>query len=396
MAATPKLIDFANAVIWTPPHAAGPEAQAVQLLRREVVRRTLIRWPDAPEGGATEVGTAARPQIRIGSLAALEGVDDPAAQALRAVGGPEQAEGYHVQVGSEQGAPVVSIVGRDARGVLFGVGHLLRHLRMGRNHVALPADLDVATAPAYPLHGHQLGYRDKTNSYDGWDLAQWEQYICDLAVFGANTIEIMPPRSDDNLESIHFPLPLLETMAGVSALADKYGLDLWIWYPALDADYTDPATVDFALKEWGEIFALLPRIDAIMVPGGDPGHAPPAVLMALLEKQTQNLHRTHPNAQMWVSPQGYSDAWMNEFVGFLSEGLEAPATVHCAVVDSLPKRGFQNRKPRFICSLGVTASARAWRSPHRSSCPQSRRGCPRPARALCQTSSRHACSWAAP
>ena len=160
-----------------------------------------------------------------------------------------------------------------------------------------------------------MAYRDKTNSYDGWDLPQWEQYICDMAVFGTNAIEMIPPRSDDLPDSVHFPRPILEMMTGVSAIVDEYGIDVWLWYPALDEDYTDPATVEFALKEWAEVFAALPRIDAIMVPGGDPGHTPPGVLMALLEKQTANLHRFHPHAEMWVSPQGYSDVWMAEFLG---------------------------------------------------------------------------------
>ena len=43
---------------------------------------------------------------------------------------------------------------------------------------------------------------------------------------------------------------------------------------------------EFALKEWGEVFRQLPRIDAVFVPGGDPGHTQPKYLMALLEKQT--------------------------------------------------------------------------------------------------------------
>ena len=32
-----------------------------------------------------------------------------------------------------------------------------------------PTELNVTTAPKYPLRGHQLGYRPKTNSYDAWD-----------------------------------------------------------------------------------------------------------------------------------------------------------------------------------------------------------------------------------
>ncbi len=44
----------------------------------------------------------------------------------------------------------------------------------------------------------------------------WEDYIRDLAVFGVNAIELIPPRSDDKRDSVHFPRPPLEMMAGVS------------------------------------------------------------------------------------------------------------------------------------------------------------------------------------
>ena len=71
------------------------------------------------------------------------------------------------------------------------------------------------------------------------------------------------------------------------------------------------------MKEWGEVFAKLSRIDAVFVPGGDPGHTRPSVLMALLEKQTQNLHRYHPKAQMWISPQSFNQAWLDEFIAIL-------------------------------------------------------------------------------
>jgi hypothetical protein len=164
-----------------------------------------------------------------------------------------------------------------------------------------------------------LGYRPKTNSYDGWTLALWEQYLRDLAVFGANAIELIPPRSDDDADSPHFPLPPLETMVGMSRLADEYGLDVWIWYPAMDQEYGDPAVVEAALREWQEVFRALPRIDAVFVPGGDPGHTRPRHLMALLEKQTESLRRHHPNSGMWVSPQSFDQEWLEEFLQILSE-----------------------------------------------------------------------------
>src|SRR5207244_10925363 len=191
-------------------------------------------------------------------------------------------------------APAVFVVGNDARGVLFGVGRLLRELHMTRGKVTLAGPLEITSAPKYPLRGHQLGYRPKTNSYDAWDLPQWEQYIRDLAVFGANTVELIPPRSDDDTDSPHFPKPPMEMMIGMSRLLDEYGMDVWIWYPAMDEDYSDAATLAFALEEWGEVFRQLPRIDAIFIPGGDPGHTHPRILMSLLAKQAPVLHRSHP------------------------------------------------------------------------------------------------------
>jgi hypothetical protein len=139
--------------------------------------------------------------------------------------------------------------------------------------VTLDDEFSSNTAPHYPLRGHQLGYRPKTNSYDAWDLATWEQYLRDLVVFGCNAIELIPPRSDDAASSPHFPRPPMEMMIGMSRLADEYGLDVWIWYPAMDKDYSDPKTVEFALEEWAEVFKKLPRIDAVFVPAAIRAHA---------------------------------------------------------------------------------------------------------------------------
>jgi hypothetical protein len=185
---------------------------------------------------------------------------------------------------------------------------------MAKERVALPNSLDITSAPKYKLRGHQLGYRPKTNAYDAWSVPMWDQYIRDLAVFGTNAIELIPPRSDDAPDSPHFPLPPMRMMVEMSRIAEEYGLDVWIWYPAMDRDYSDPKTVEFALNEWGEVFKALPRIDAVFVPGGDPGHTRPKYMLALLEKQADNLRRYHPRAQMWASPQSFNEAWVNEFL----------------------------------------------------------------------------------
>jgi len=141
----------------------------------------------------------------------------------------------------------------------------------------------------------------------------------DLAVFGTNSIELIPPRSDDADDSPHFPLPKMRMNAEISRIANEYGLDVWVWYPAMDKDYSDPKTVELALNEWAEFFKRMPRLDAVFVPGGDPGHTQPKYMFALLEKQTQNLHRYHPNAQMWMSPQGFNKEWMDEYYALVNQ-----------------------------------------------------------------------------
>ncbi len=294
-----------------PGGASKAERNAVRMLIEETERRSGVRWevrdrwPEAGDGVVIAVG-------RDSALAEA----DPRLKSWLARGpGPRGSEGY--RIGIEAGDRCVLISGNDARGVLFGVGRLLRELKTSRGQVALPRDFRVATAPRLALRGHQLGYRPKTNSYDGWDLDQWERYIRDLAIFGANAIELIPPRSDDDATSPHFPRPPLEMMGGMSRLADDYGLDVWVWYPALDRAYDDPKKVAIAVEEWSSVLAGLPRLDAVFVPGGDPGHTRPRVLMSLLEKQAESIRRRHPKAQMWVSPQGFDREWLDEFLTIL-------------------------------------------------------------------------------
>jgi hypothetical protein len=305
-------MDLTHAVIVTPAGLSNPEKKAVAMLADEVEKRTQIRWRHSTTWPAEMV-----PVIAVGQETPLRELAKVAGRKIGLASSKLLAEGFHIQTDHGKGSPVIWIAGSDPRGVLFGVGHLLRKLHMEKHKTTLLANYQVTTAPHYPVRGHQLGYRPKTNSFDGWTLALWEQYLRDLVIFGANAVELIPPRSDDDADSPHFPLPPMEMMVGMSQLCADYGLDVWIWYPAMDSDYSDQKTVAFALKEWGQVFEKLPRIDAVFVPGGDPGHTRPRYLMDLLEKQTKVLQRHHPRATMWVSPQSFNRVWMDEFLDIM-------------------------------------------------------------------------------
>jgi hypothetical protein len=277
--------DFKDAVVVLSPAATTPQKKAAQMLVEEIEKRTQLRLKIA------NVAPASGRTISLG------------------LGVNSKPESFTVTSAIDR----IVVTGGDDRGVVFGAGYLLRQFHMARQKLELEPNLNVTTTPAYRIRGHQLGYRPKTNAYDAWSVPMWEQYIRELAIFGVNTIELLPPRTDDADDSPHFPLPKIEMMVEMSRIANEYGLDVSIWYPAMDKDYSDPATVDFATEEWADVFRRLPRIDAVFVPGGDPGHTQPKQMFALLQKQTANLHKFHPKAQMWLSPQGFTKDWREEF-----------------------------------------------------------------------------------
>ena len=117
-------------------------------------------------------------------------------------------EMYAIHTGSDGSGHWITIAGSDERGVLFGVGQLLRLIDFDRQTATVQRSrLPTRSSPKYPLRGHQLGNRPKTNAYDAWTAEMWDQYIRDLAVFGTNAIELIPPRSDDEPDSPLFPSP---------------------------------------------------------------------------------------------------------------------------------------------------------------------------------------------
>jgi len=294
---------------------------AADMLADEVEKRTRITLDVV-----TEMPCDSQVAIVIGTETELarKSYDPPSGLSV-----PQKADAYSVWVDlAKRSAATVCTAGYDDRATLFAVGRLLRVLNMTRDTLSLSSETRIATAPRSALRGHQFGYRPKTNSYDAWNIAMWEQYYRDMVVFGMNAIELIPPRTDDDDDSPHFPKPQLEMMVLMSQLAEDYGLDVWIWFPAMDDDYTDKATVDSAIAEWGEVFRSLPKINAVFVPGGDPGDTHPAVLLGFMEKQKKNLNKYHPNAQIWISPQGFDwksrrKGWMDSFINIMQKDQPA-------------------------------------------------------------------------
>ncbi|MFL6450369.1 MAG: hypothetical protein ACJ746_22215 [Bryobacteraceae bacterium] len=317
--AIPGEFNLATSVIVGADNATLREKKALAALSEEIEKRSQLRVPVQ----TAKTSKPAEFTIYAGTRQSARTLGSRAAAAISPAASLA-SDGYSISSGQDANGRWISIIGADERGLLFGVGKVLRNGVFGREKATLNVEhVTGSTSPKYPLRGHQLGYRPKTNAYDAWDVPIWDQYIRDLAMFGTNAIELIPPRSDDEPDSPHFPLSPERMMIEMSRICDEYGLDVWIWYPAMDPDYADPATVESALKEWEHFYQVLPRIDALFVPGGDPGHTEPRAMLAFLEKQKASLRRYHPKAQMWMSPQGFREAWMNDFFHIIEDSHTA-------------------------------------------------------------------------
>ena len=187
-------VDLRECMVVLSSSASVRESKAAQVLVEEAAKRCGISWSVASSGkqvARVTIYLATRQSIN--ALPARNVVPEVALRGLK-------PDGFLLRSGQGAGGQWITVFGADERGLLFGVGKLLRLIDFSRQQASLAAaPLNMVSNPEYKLRGQQLGYRPKTNAYDGWSVEMWDQYIRDLAIFGNNAIELIPPRSDDLL-----------------------------------------------------------------------------------------------------------------------------------------------------------------------------------------------------
>lgn len=307
-------VDLSKAVIWADEVKNVSLAKPVQVLKEEVQKRTslqletAIKQPEENQQAIYLVTTERVSKLPKEIRNLVQQLPEPG------------EEGFKLLL--LQNTSSIVIVGKNARSVLYGVGRLLRKSTMHHGVFSAPADLSISSSPKYPIRGHQLGYRPKTNSYDAFTAKQFDQYIRDLALFGANSIEIVPPRTDDDDTSVHMVTTPAKMMMEQSRIAKSYDMDVWMWYPNMGSDYTHRDSLRTEMQERLEVFAALPRLDHVFVPGGDPGDLEPDVMFKWLSTVSVALKQYHPNAKIWVSPQVFrpNQKWFDDFFKHANAG----------------------------------------------------------------------------
>lgn len=284
-------VDLTDATVVVNPGASPTaEAKASEVLTEEVFKRTGLDWPTTP--GMPAAGTV---------IAITSERDATTA-----------SEGYTLFVEDTGARTVVWVLGNDSRGALFGTGALLRALEWRLGSAVLPESINVATAPTYPIRGHQLGYRNTNNTCDAWDKPTYEQYIRELVVFGANTIENVYALNPG--ASPHFTTTMEQMHINLSSICADYDLDYSLWAP-VETMLPGSAATELAAQE--ALYKKLPRLDAVFVPGGDPGKNDPLEVLHYLEDLALLLRSYFPNAELWVSNQKFEPEDNDAFFHFL-------------------------------------------------------------------------------
>ena len=223
-------------------------------------------------------------------------------------------EGYRLFHEAKNGKNIIWIIGADTRGILYGIGKLLRISEMTEKQATLTNGIDISTSPEYPIRGHQFGYRNTANSWDAWTVEQFDQHFREQILFGANCFENIPFSG----QSVHMKLPYEEMGVRLSEICDKYDADYWVWTPA-SFDLKDRKLRLEALKTHEAFYQSLPRLNGVFFPGGDPGDNHPSDVLPFLEELSVILYKYHPQATMWISLQGFEQEKVKYFFDYLNE-----------------------------------------------------------------------------
>lgn len=321
------------------PGVAHASALAARVLVEELARRTSLTVgfggsvPQPLRGITIAVGT--RDELRALAL------DLPLPAPVTRAGRPAP-EGYVICRRREGRAWLVAVAGNDGLGTLFGVGRLLRESHIRADELELPTRSPLISAPYHPIRGMQLGYRPLSNTYDQWSVEQFERYIRELALWGCNAIELiprrLPPEGPDDAEAVDE----WEMNLRLCELVHSYGMQVWLWLPVDDGDPSDPEQRAAVLDRRRRLFSEMAHVDHLFVPGGDPGDAPPELLLDLMAEMAGLLREHHPHAGVWVSHQGFEFPQRDLFYRMLRQMVSEGQTWLTGVVhgpgtrDSLP------------------------------------------------------------
>lgn len=237
---------------------------------------------------------------------------------------------------------IVTFSASGIRGLVYAIGMFLRKLEISENGVKLVSDISKRYSPDKGIRGHQMGYRTTPNSYDAWTYEQYYRYYLDLMFFGVNTVEHMPYEKGYSRRNRLMLYDEEEFLVKASEMADELNLDVSLWHPNCNGE-----THENAVKRRKELYAKVPRLNYVFIPGGDPGDLPADVFLKRCILVSRELKKIHPEAQMWPSaqmPHG-ADNWPKTFISGLKEEPEEIDGIIYGPNHALPLKELREKTP---------------------------------------------------
>jgi len=232
---------------------------------------------------------------------------------------PRKSDGFGISIDTTGIAPIIVLASFDERGILFAAGKLLLNLKMTPKRIELPSDFQISTAPRYPHRGHQIGYRDLSHSYDAWTPETYEQYMREMAMFGANAFETTSFGEPDQFTGPNAKVTYGEMAKGWSRICAEYGYDFWLFTTAIGGEGHSPEDIKDELESRLKLIRDLPALDHIYLTGGDGGssHRRPDLMFEETAQFAQKAREINPDLGIWVSNQGFGPELNNWFFDYL-------------------------------------------------------------------------------
>ncbi len=202
----------------------------------------------------------------------------------------------------------ISVSAHRLRGFIYGYSLFLRKSIFEKGKITLTQNISGEYSPKKKIRGHQLGYRDTNNTCDAWGEEEYRRYLLDLMMFGNNTFEGICDGENQN-RLMKYPADVM--MKKCADICTELDIDISVWHPTYSKE-----TDEDVRKKIYDCYASFEKLDALFIPGGDPGDMMPADFFKRCELIKNILSEIHPETQLWVSaqaPHEYPD-WGEKFI----------------------------------------------------------------------------------
>ncbi len=221
------------------------------------------------------------------------------------------------------------MAGYDNRGCLYAVGELLRQITFHFDHIMVPGDLDIRTAPAFEIRGTQFGQSGvakRLAKVRDWTEEENQRVILDYALAGANIFSVKPGPMYDFIKSYD-----LMTQGGFGAnTAPEIKEPAWLASESIGrVGYVCPSVPEareYMLKKCEDFAKAGPAYDLVKFHGGDGGgcecdRCEPYGLtfIKLVGDMANIIHKYHPDTRIYFTNQKFDNADDNAIFSYLQE-----------------------------------------------------------------------------